>query len=307
LIRTAEQLKIKGLCEINDHTNAVESDTEVIYPPHKKIRASRNYEASNLSTAVNNRNSTATRGEQQDSTSKNTSSSSSSSSSSLPEKDAHQSSIASQEDSNNTKNKSKSPSKESKSSQSNSNNLQQSSSKNMASLDMGMVSNINQLFTQLKPFHSIITRWKWCKLGSEQQFSILNKFEKYLFFSSLTPKKLNKFFYVFFSQNYQNGNVVMSVPLTYMDFAPDPPAPTATPVITADMNVNPSPDTKDLSRKLFTSNKNPETFVFNFFICQNSQSQFFFIFFCCFSCVCFYHHLSLSFFTNPMLKKKVEE
>lgn len=31
------------MCEINDHTNT-ESDTEVIYPPHKKIRASRHFE-----------------------------------------------------------------------------------------------------------------------------------------------------------------------------------------------------------------------------------------------------------------------
>lgn len=41
----------------------------------------------------------------------------------------------------------------------------------------------------------------------------------------------------------------MGVPLTYMDFAPEPPAPTATPVITTEMNCNPSHDTKDLSRK----------------------------------------------------------
>jgi hypothetical protein len=46
LIRTAEQLKIKGLCEINDHTSP-ESDTEVVYPPHKKSRASRHFESSN--------------------------------------------------------------------------------------------------------------------------------------------------------------------------------------------------------------------------------------------------------------------
>lgn len=47
LIRTAEQLKIKGLCEINDHTNT-ESDTEA-YPPHKKIRASRHFESNGSS------------------------------------------------------------------------------------------------------------------------------------------------------------------------------------------------------------------------------------------------------------------
>lgn len=51
LIRTAEQLKIKGLCEINDHTNT-ESDSEVVYPPHKKSRTSRQFE-SNSSTSNN--------------------------------------------------------------------------------------------------------------------------------------------------------------------------------------------------------------------------------------------------------------
>lgn len=35
------------------------------------------------------------------------------------------------------------------------------------------------------------------------------------------------------------------VPLTYMDFAPEPP--TATPVITTEHNCTPSHDTKDLS------------------------------------------------------------
>jgi hypothetical protein len=46
LIRTAEQLKIKGLCEINEHTATTntESDQEAIYPPHKKSRASRHYD-----------------------------------------------------------------------------------------------------------------------------------------------------------------------------------------------------------------------------------------------------------------------
>lgn len=129
LIRTAEQLKIKGLCEINDHTNATESDTEVIYPPHKKIRASRNYDSNN-SLSSNNRflsareeTCTLAKGSSQSTTN-------------LTEKDAHQQSIASQEDPTNTKNKSKSPAKESKNSSSNSNNQQ----KNMASLDMGMVS-----------------------------------------------------------------------------------------------------------------------------------------------------------------------
>jgi hypothetical protein len=116
LIRTAEQLKIKGLCEINDHTNTAESDTEVIYPPHKKIRASRNYENNN-SLANSNRNLS-------ESTAKSANAS---------EKDAQQS-IASHEES---KHKSKSPIKESKNA-SNSTSTQQG--KSMASLDMGMVS-----------------------------------------------------------------------------------------------------------------------------------------------------------------------
>lgn len=43
LIRTAEQLKIKGLCEINEHTN--DSDTEIVnYPPYKKLRTSKKFE-----------------------------------------------------------------------------------------------------------------------------------------------------------------------------------------------------------------------------------------------------------------------
>jgi hypothetical protein len=121
LIRTAEQLKIKGLCEINDHTNTTESDTEVIYPPHKKIRASRNYENNN-SLANSNKN-LSTR---EESTGK-------SSTTNAVDKDAQQS-IASHED---NKHKSKSPIKESKNA-SNSSSTQQV--KNMASLEMGMVS-----------------------------------------------------------------------------------------------------------------------------------------------------------------------
>lgn len=116
MIRTADQLKIKGLCDINDHTNAAESDTEDIYPPHKKIRASRNYENNN-SLANSNKN-------LPESTAK---------SANAIDKDAQQS-IASHEES---KHKSKSPLKESKSA-SNSANTQQG--KNMASLEMGMVS-----------------------------------------------------------------------------------------------------------------------------------------------------------------------
>jgi hypothetical protein len=40
--------------------------------------------------------------------------------------------------------------------------------------------------------------------------------------------------------------------MTYLDFAPEPPAPTATPVnvVTTDINCTPSNDTKDLSSKI---------------------------------------------------------
>lgn len=121
MIRTAEQLKIKGLCEINDHTNTVESDTEVVYPPHKKIRASRNYENNN-SLSNSNKNLPS----DYPSTAK--------SSTNATDKDAHQS-IASNED---NKHKSKSPTKDSKSAPGSSGSTQQG--KNMASLEMGMVS-----------------------------------------------------------------------------------------------------------------------------------------------------------------------
>lgn len=90
LIRTAEHLKIKGLCEINDHTSP-ESDTEVVYPPHKKIRASRHFENNNASIGV------------QDDKRKSKS----------PHKDAAKTNFSS--------------------------NGNQNSSKNMASLEMGMV------------------------------------------------------------------------------------------------------------------------------------------------------------------------
>jgi hypothetical protein len=192
LIRTAEQLKIKGLCEINDHTNTTESDTEVIYPPHKKIRASRNYDNNNSSS--NSNKNLSSREESHSSTSK-------SSSAIAIEKDAHQS-LASHEESKHKS--SKSPSKESKITSNTSTTPQ---NKNMASLEMGMV----RLTMKLSHKNRLL---------------------------------MNKTF-----QNFQNGNVVMGVPLTYMDFAPEPPAPTATPVITTEMNCNPSHDTKDLSRK----------------------------------------------------------
>lgn len=117
LIRTAEQLKIKGLCEINDHTNAAESDNEVIYPPHKKIRASRNYDNNN---SLNSNKNLSAREEFQPSSAKTS------------DKDA-QPSVASNEE-HSSKHKTKSPSKETKSASSH------SSSKNMASLEMGMVS-----------------------------------------------------------------------------------------------------------------------------------------------------------------------
>lgn len=117
LIRTAEQLKIKGLCEINEHTATnTESDTEVIYPPHKKIRASRHYDSGH-------RNYNQSQQQQQE-----------------KEKDAHP--IATQE--SESKRKSKSPVKEIGKSLSPTTaaivSSSQNQSKNMASLEMGMVS-----------------------------------------------------------------------------------------------------------------------------------------------------------------------
>lgn len=126
LIRTAEQLKIKGLCEINDidHTNAAESETEVIYPPHKKIRASRNYENNNSLSNSSNKNLSA-REEIPPSSTKSATNST--------DKDAQQS-VASHEE---FKHKSKATSKEQKNASSSSTSQQ---AKNMASLEMGMVS-----------------------------------------------------------------------------------------------------------------------------------------------------------------------
>lgn len=43
----------------------------------------------------------------------------------------------------------------------------------------------------------------------------------------------------------------MGVPLGYMDFAPEPP--TATPVISTELNCTPSNDTKDLSSEYLSS------------------------------------------------------
>lgn len=50
--------------------------------------------------------------------------------------------------------------------------------------------------------------------------------------------------------NPQNGGL-MSVPMGYLDFAPEPPAPSATPVTEhVDLNCNPtSTDTRDISSK----------------------------------------------------------
>ncbi|KAL7025673.1 hypothetical protein ACKWTF_013590 [Chironomus riparius] len=61
-----------------------------------------------------------------------------------------------------------------------------------------------------------------------------------------------------------NGNVVMGVPLTYMDFAPEPPAPTATPVITTEVNCTPSHDTKDLSIDSSQTNGNENARIIKF-------------------------------------------
>lgn len=109
LIRTAEQLKIKGLCEINDHTNT-ESDTEVVYPPHKKIRASRHFEKNNNK---NNREE------------------------SVKSTENHVQKLARDDE---KRIKIKSPVKDSTKNNFSSPTLSSSSSKNMASLEMGMVS-----------------------------------------------------------------------------------------------------------------------------------------------------------------------
>lgn len=115
------------MCEINDQT-AAESDTEVIYPPHKKIRASRQYESHH--NHKNNRSSSREESIKQGS----------SASHSVIDKDAQP--IASQDT---DKRKSKSPIKDigkksSSSSSSPPSPSNQNQSKNMASLEMGMVS-----------------------------------------------------------------------------------------------------------------------------------------------------------------------
>jgi len=226
LIRTAEQLKIKGLCEINDQT-AAESDTEVIYPPHKKIRTSRHYESHHNH---NNNSSSSNKNNQSSNNREESIKQGSSASHSVIEKDAQP--IASQDT---DKRKSKSPIKDigknsssSSSSSSPTSPSNQNQSKNMASLEMGMVS-IN-----LK-FHK-------CLIASFVDVVVVVSL---LFYSSSQLKCA--LFFINQSNNKQNGNVVMGVPLTYMDFAPEPPAPTATPVITTEVNCTPSHDTKDLS------------------------------------------------------------
>ncbi|CAO1438721.1 unnamed protein product [Diamesa hyperborea] len=187
LIRTAEQLKIKGLCEINDHTGA-ESDPEIIYPPHKKSRASKRFENNNNLANANKNLPTPV-------TPLNTSSSSTSSAgnkyskSSVSVLDKNGSPIALSEYKHSKH--TKSPSKESRHSNSNSDSTSNKNNKKMASLEMGMT---------------------------------------------------------------MNGSVVMGVPMTYLDFAPEPPAPTATPVVTSDLNCTPSNDTKDLSKDSNSTN-----------------------------------------------------
>lgn len=50
----------------------------------------------------------------------------------------------------------------------------------------------------------------------------------------------------------QNGGI-LGVPMGFLDFAPEPPAPSATPVTVTehvDLSCNPSTDIRDLSSKL---------------------------------------------------------
>lgn len=48
----------------------------------------------------------------------------------------------------------------------------------------------------------------------------------------------------------QNGGVMGGVPMGYLDFTPEPPAPSATPVTEhVDLNLGHSHDTRDLSSK----------------------------------------------------------
>lgn len=131
LIRTAEQLKIKGLCEINDHTNP-ESDTEVIYPPHKKIRASRHFERNNNKS---NREE------------------------SVKSLENHVQKLARDDE---KRIKLKSPAKDSSKNNFSSPTLSSGSGKNMASLEMGMVSGKNffKFHKYLMALINSYTEWK---------------------------------------------------------------------------------------------------------------------------------------------------
>jgi hypothetical protein len=150
-------LKIKGLCEINDHT-ATESDTEVIYPPHKKIRASRHFENNNSIGNSNKNHSQAAAAAAATSVSPQKSSLSASNHGKLSVVDEnsrtkqhhhhHKSLVKDPKNSSNSPNSS-------------------NSSKNMASLEMGMVMAIFEDFTFVllkltfpsSPSH---TEWQRC-------------------------------------------------------------------------------------------------------------------------------------------------
>lgn len=153
LIRTAEQLKIKGLCEINDQTNT-ESDTEVIYPPHKKIRASRHFERNNSNKSRNSGEEASEKHVQKSSTVTTTLNSS-------------------QDD----KQKSKSPVRENSFSSvtkinSNTQDLSNSSNKNMASLEMGMVSwDLKTMWSMRLNFQFFSANIEW-KCGNGCSFNL---------------------------------------------------------------------------------------------------------------------------------------
>lgn len=127
MIRTAEQLKIKGLCEINDHTTN-ESDTEITnYPPHKKSRTSKRFES-------NSRNETLGDSKRENTASTSHANATAKHGSPIVLLDNNNSRCTTQKESSKSNNNSNTNNKDSdNASSSNSDN------KNMASLDMGMV------------------------------------------------------------------------------------------------------------------------------------------------------------------------
>lgn len=127
-------MKIKGLCEINDHTGA-ESDPEIIYPPHKKSRASKRFENNNnLANANKNLSTPVTPLNISSSSTSSAGNKYSKSSVSVLDKNGSPIALSEYKHSKHTK----SPSKESRNSTSNSDNTSNKNNKKMASLEMGM-------------------------------------------------------------------------------------------------------------------------------------------------------------------------